>query len=107
MEQWIYDNIIWIMTAAFGAGGFAFLLRQLSNQLSNHEKRMAFRFDEHEARIERRFDKLDANDASHDSAISDLQSRMARQEERTEVLSEMRAQIADIWKHSVRNNARN
>lgn len=103
MQEWIGQNALWIITAAFGAGGFVWMMRQLVTRFDKHEQAMASRFDEHKADIEKRFDRLDANDIALNRDVSDLKVRMARQEERTEVLSEIRAQIADIWKHIMRS----
>jgi hypothetical protein len=92
IEPFIAKNFAWILTAAFGAGGFVFLLKSLSKRLDRHEQA-----------IDARFSEFLADHQTQTMQTNDHAVRIARLEERTDALSDMKAQVADIWKHFMRN----
>lgn len=92
-EAFIVNNLFQLLGAAIILGGGWYSLKNITEKL-----------DEHKSDMDKRFDKLDNKDGIHDEAISELQTKVARLEERTSVIEEMRQQINDIWKHLMRGN---
>lgn len=91
MNEFIAENLIWIMTCVFGAGGLWFLVQQMGKRL-----------DQHEAKIEAKFDALTQRDLAQDRRIGDLETAQARIEERVTNLTgwtkDMRDKIDGIYK---------
>lgn len=92
-ELFVSQNIIWIITAAFGGGGFYFMMRSLSTRLGKHEQFINNKFSDLDKRMEHASDKV------NEQAID-----IAMLKERTDALTDMKAQVADIWKHFMRQS---
>lgn len=93
IDTFISENLVWIITAVFGAGGFFWMVRSLTTRL-----------DRHEARLDQHFDALRSRDLEHDKEISDLKSRVSALEVTAQALTRIEGQIADIWKQIMRQS---
>lgn len=91
-QEFVIDNLLWVITAVFGFGGFYYLVRNLLK-----------RFDKHEERIEIKFNEFDQRSLDHSREISDLKVQLAALRMVSEHLQRMEARIDDVWKHIMRN----
>ena len=76
IEAFVAQNLVWIMSCVFGAGGLWVLVRAMGKRL-----------DAHEARIEAKFDELTKRDLAHDARIGELEKAHGKLEERVAGLS--------------------
>lgn len=90
LEAFVAQNLVWIMTCVFGAGGLWVLVRAMGKRL-----------DAHESRIEAKFDELTRRDLAHDARIGALEAAHGKLEERVNGLSgwmkDMRDKIDRIY----------
>ena len=84
MEQFIHQNLIWVMTCVFGAGGLWILVKQMGKRL-----------DQHELKIEAKFDSLTQRDLQHDARLAALERDHAALDAKVNGLSGWMKELRD------------
>lgn len=85
-NDFLIQNIFQIATIIFLLGGVIWSARNLSNKVDENIR------------------KTEVLSERIQNKITELDIRLARQEEKTSILDEIRGQINDIWKHLMRSN---
>lgn len=73
-SEFLIENIEWVLTLVFMAGGGWFMLRNLSTKIDSQTDA-----------IEKRFDSLDSKDAAHDVSININERAIANNDKRITV----------------------
>jgi len=87
MEKFLEDNLVWILTLVFAAGGVVWSVRNLGKRIDNFHTK---------------FDQLNDNDREKDRDIGQLDTRVSVLEQQMRVLDQLTHRIDDIWKHIMR-----
>ena len=96
-DEFIIENIEWVLTLVFMAGGGWFMLKSLAAKIDNQTEIM-----------DKRFDSLNIKDDVHDGILSNHETRISVNEARIQtnngILSDMLKKIDTIYRMMLRDN---